>query len=48
MGVSLKCWIDLSRRIAEFNISLDIPGDADAAVDVVMTRNRVYSASRND
>ena len=41
---SLRCWIDLSRRIAEFNISV-LP--AHAAADVVMIPDRVYSQSRS-
>jgi hypothetical protein len=37
-------WIDLSHRIAEFNISVS----AYATADVVMIPDRVYSQSRND
>jgi hypothetical protein len=40
MGVSSKCWIDLSHRTAEFNMSL---GRAYAAADVAMITDPVYS-----
>jgi hypothetical protein len=39
------CWIDLSRRIAEFNISL---ADAMRLADVAIAADRVYSQSRTD
>jgi hypothetical protein len=40
MGVSLGCRLDLSHRIAEFNISLA----RHAATDVVILPDPVYSA----
>jgi hypothetical protein len=42
---SLRCWIDLSRRVVEFNMSLV---QAHAAADVVMMPDRVYSQCRSD
>jgi hypothetical protein len=36
-------WIDLSHRIAEFNMSLAL---VDVAADVAMPANRVYSQGR--
>jgi len=41
----MGCWIDLSRRIAEFNISL---AQAMRPTDVAIAANRVYSQSYND
>jgi hypothetical protein len=41
----MGCWIDLSRRIAEFNISLTHDM---RLTDVAITADRVYSQSRND
>jgi hypothetical protein len=41
----MGCWVDLSRRIAEFNISLM---QAMRLTDVAITADRVYSQSYND
>jgi hypothetical protein len=42
---SFNRWIDLSHRMAEFNMSLALPY---AASDVATTPDRVYSRKRND